>query len=255
MAAGGALWAAASLAAARLSVALYLLLIKYKAFFQDFFQVPTGPRMKWRTEIWPMQWRLAISGTVSYFAFSLTTPVMFHYHGAVIAGQMGMTRMIVDALLATAMAWVYTRVPRFGRLIAKKNYDELDRDWLRSSLVSLAVISAGGALLWVVIWYLNVLDLAFAERLLSPLPTGLFLLAALMLHISHCQTVYLRAHKQEPILVMSVTSSLATGLLVWWLGGRYGPLGAASGYLGVMVAVVVWETAIWRRCRDQWHRA
>ena len=42
-------------------------------------------------------------------------------------------------------------------------------------------------------------------------------------------------------------------VLVWWLGGRFGPAGAGAGYLGVMVVVVIWETAIWRRCRARWH--
>ena len=253
LAAGGELWSAATFAAAKLALALYLLLIRHREFFRDFVRAPAGPRMAWRTEIWPMQWRLALSGVVNYFVFSLATPVMFHYHGAVVAGQMGMTRVIIDALGAMAMAWVYTKTPRFGSLIAKRSWDELDRLWYRNSLVSLMVLALGIVLLWLAVWYLGVLEPEIAARLLPPLPTALFLAAAFLHQISVCQTAYLRAHKQEPILVMSVTSSLATGLLVWWLGGRFGPVGAGAGYLGVMVVAVIWETAIWQRCRARWH--
>ncbi len=253
IAGGGELWAAVAFAAGMLGPGLYLLLVKYKVFFRQLIRVPTGPGIDWYTEIWPMQWRLAASGVVNYFANSLAVPVIFHYHGAVAAGQMGMTRMVVNAILTMALAGVQTKVPRFGRLIAKQRYRELDRLWFRSSLVSLAAISAGAVSLWLAVWFLDALDLAFADRLLSPLPTGLFLLAAVLLQVSWCQTAYLRAHKQEPILVMGVTTSLATGLAVWWLGGRFGPLGAAAGTLAVMVVVVIWETAIWLRCRKLWH--
>ncbi len=253
LAAGGELWSAATFAAAKLVLALYLLLIRYRGFFRDFVTAPAGPRMAWRTEIWPMQWRLALSGAVSYFVFSLSTPVMFHYHGAVVAGRMGMTRAIVDALQAMATAWIYTKTPRFGGLIARKSWAELDRLWYRSSLVSLLVLALGATLLWLVVWYLNVLGLGFARRLLSPLPTALFLAAAFLHQISVCQTTYLRAHKREPILVLSTTTSVATGLLVWGLGARFGPAGAGAGYLGVMVVVVIWETVIWQRCRARWH--
>jgi hypothetical protein len=73
------------------------------------------------------------------------------------------------------------------------------------------------------------------------------------MQVSQCQTAYLRAHKQEPIWVLSVTSSLAIGLLVWFLGSRCGPVGAGAGYLAVMGVAVIWETIIWFRFRAQWH--
>ncbi len=89
--------------------------------------------------------------------------------------------------------------------------------------------------------------------MLEPLPTGLFLLAAVLLVISLCQTTYLRAHKREPIVVMALVCGLLNCFSVWLLGGRYGALGAAAGYLGVMCLIVVWGTFIWFRCRARWH--
>lgn len=255
MALGGGLWMAVASAGVRLSSNLYLLLIRYRHFFGPFFKPPAGPRMRWKTEIWPMQWRLALSGVVNYFAFSLFNPVMFQYHGAVVAGQMGMTWQAMSAVQAVALAWVYTKVPRFGILIARKNYVELDRFWLRTSLVSLAVVSGGAGVVWLVVYSLNALHLPLAQRLLAPLPTGLFLLAAVLMQVSQCQSAYLRAHKREPIMVMSVTSSLTIGLLVWLLGSRLGPTGAAIGYLAVVAGLIIpWETVIWFRCRAEWHK-
>src|SRR5207245_2385725 len=50
-----------------------------------------GPRLRWRVDVLPMQWRIALSWISGYFMFSLFTPVLFHYQGSLVAGQMGMT--------------------------------------------------------------------------------------------------------------------------------------------------------------------
>ena len=95
-----------------------------------------------------------------------------------------------------------------------------------------------------------------AQRLLPPLPTGLFLLAAVLMQVGQCLVAYLRAHKREVVVVVGVVSSLAIGLLVWSLGSRYGPTGAAAGYLAVVaVFIIPYETALWFRYRAEWHKA
>jgi hypothetical protein len=134
-------------------------------------------------------------------------------------------------------------------LIARRDYPALDGLWLRTTLTSLAVMGAGACAVWGLVYALNVLESPLAERVLEPGITGLLLLAAMLMQVSQCETAYMRAHKQEPIVVLSVASSLAIGLSVWLLGRRWGPTGAVSAYLGVMIALVVWETAIWRRFR------
>lgn len=255
LALGGGLWAAAASVGVRLLCNLYLILIQYRRFFAPFFKLPTSAVLNWRREIWPMQWRVAISGFVNYFAFSLFTPVMFQYYGSAVAGQMGMTWQIVSATQLLAQAWVLTKVPHFGMLVSKEEYVELDRYWLRVSLISMVVVCLGSGGLWMVIYSLNTWGVPLAGRILPLLPTSLFLLAGIFYQVSQCLTAYLFAHKKHPFVVMSVTASLLTGFLVWFLGGRWGPTGAAVGYLAIVAGIIVpWETAIWFRCRKEWHK-
>jgi len=55
---GGGLWVTVALAGVKLLCNLYLQLAKYRHFFKAFFLPLTGPSIDWKTEIWPMQWRL-----------------------------------------------------------------------------------------------------------------------------------------------------------------------------------------------------
>jgi Na+-driven multidrug efflux pump len=247
---GGGLWAAVAASAARLAWDLLLLLVRYRRFFADFLRPPAEAGFDWKTELWPMQWRLAVGGLFNYFAFSLFTPVLFHYYGPAVAGQMGMTWQLVMMLQAAALAWVQTRAPLFGRLVAKRDFRELDRVFFRLTWISLLVVVVGAAAIWFGVWGLNFAEFRFAKRVLDPLPTALFVLAIVVCHVPNCATFYLRAHKREMLLPLSVVSSLLIGGTVWWFGSLYGPLGMACAYLVVVSSVVLpWQTSIWRQCR------
>ena len=248
------LWMAIAGVGAGLIATLDLILIVYRKFFQPFFTFKPEQEIHWKEEIWPMQWRLALGGSMGYFMVSIYTPVMFHYHGPVVAGQMGMTWQLVAALGSLAMAWVATKVPRFGILVAQKNYSELDRFFFRTSGISMGVISLGAVLLWLLVYGLNYFEHPLAQRLLSPLPFGLFIVGTVLGQIAQCQSAYLRAHKKEPFLLYSFVYGLLNGIVVWFLGSRFGAIGASVGYLSVMTLVSVpLGSYIWITCRRKWH--
>jgi O-antigen/teichoic acid export membrane protein len=253
LALGGGLWASVVWAGVSLSRDVYLLLVRYGRFFEPFFRPPAGPQVHWRTEIWPMQWRLALGGVVNYLAFSLFNPVMFRYHGAAEAGRMGMTLSAVFGIQSVAVVWVQAKAPRFGALVALREFDVLDRLFYRVTVTALLLLSSGGCVLWWLIAWLYYFGHPLSGRLLAPLPAGLFLAGAAVHLVSACESVYLRAHKQEPTAVLSVVSSVAIGLLVWCFGGRFGPVGAASAYAGVYLLSLVCQTVIWHDCRASWH--
>lgn len=249
---GGGLWAAVAATTARLICDLYLLLIRYRRFFAPFWRPAGQQGISWKEEIWPLQWRLAIGGICSYFAFFLLTPVMISYHGAVVAGQMGMTWTVVTAIQAAANAWVQTRAPRFGMLIKARDYLQLDRVFRRVTLLAVAAMILAGGTFWLLLGGLNVLEYRVAGRLLEPLPTGVLLLAALVQLLAASLVYYVRAHKQEPFLAASVVSNCLVGLMIWRLGSWYGPLGAAVGLLAVSALFTLpAHGLIWTQCRRQ----
>lgn len=249
---GGGLWAAAVSTAVKLATDLYLLLVKYGLFFKPFLRPQSGAGIDWKSEIWPMQWKLGLAGLMNYFIFSLFNPVMFLYHGASVAGQMGMTLQIVSAAQMVALAWVSAKTPQFGMLVARKDYAGLDKFWLRITAVSMAVVVLGALSIGALVYAVHAMDLPLAQRLLPLWPTSLLLLAAVLMHISQCQTAYILAHKQAPFVIQALVSGGMTGLLVWLLGSRFGPTGASAGYLSVVgLFIIPYETMLWYQCRRE----
>lgn len=252
----GGLWTPAVSIVAGLFCSAAFLRQRYWQFLRPFFSPPIGPRISWRFEVWPMQWRIALSWLSGYFIFSLFTPVLFHYHGAVVAGQMGMTGSVVGALSGVSSVWLLTKAPRFGVLIANKEYGTLDQLFFRSAAASVVVTCCGAATIWGIIYLLYFLDHPLAMRVLPPLPAGLFLTATVLMQSSFPLAVYLRAHKKEPFLSVSVGGGVLIGLSTWQLGSRFGAIGMAAGYLAVVALFSLpVGTAIWYRCRTEWHKA
>lgn len=251
---GAGLWTAPLESFIGLAWAGMFLGVRYRRFLRAFRAPVEGPRVSWKAEMLPFQWRIALSWLSGYFVFSLFTPTLFKLHGPVAAGQMGMTWALVGALSNVSATWIYTKAPRFGMLVAKKEYAALDRLAWRSGAAAFGVACAGAALLEGIICSLNARHFHLAERLLPPLPTGLFLLATVLMQVSAPQSVYLRAHKREPFLGLSLCSGLLIGLSTVVFGRWYGATGMAAGYLAVVALVVLpVGTFIWHRHRATWH--
>lgn len=252
---GAGLWTPAVATGVRLVCDGYLFAVSYGRFFARFLRRPDGPTMSWRHEVWPLQWRVGLKGVFVYFHSQFINPVIFHYQGAAAAGQMGMTWHILTSLQNAAAAWVKTRVPRLGILVAARDYRELDRIFFRLSWLALVIMAISGSLFWVFDVALSAAWPGLAARLLPPGPTAWLTLVVVLGLIPDFQWTYIHAHKRSPYLLLSIASSLATGLLIWWLGSWYGATGAALAMLTVLVffSLPVW-TWVWWRCRAEWHR-
>lgn len=251
---GAELWVAPVSSAIALACAGIFLRYKYWNFLKALLlSRPTGMHIEWRKEILPMQWRLAVSTVSAYFIFSLFIPVLFKYHGPVIAGQFGMTWTLVNVIGAISTSWVAPKVPQFGVLIARREYKKLDDLFWRITkiIVSVSVLSAVG--IWLFIYLLYKLDYSLANRLLPPLPAGILLAAQVIITVSVPFSSYLRAHKKEPLLFLSVMAGILTGLSTLIMGKYYSATGIAIGYLAVNLIIIPCIILTWHRCRILWH--
>lgn len=252
---GLGLWAIPALSmVSAVSVLVYLLVIK-QHFFAPFRKKPVSCGISWKTEIFPMQWRLALQGAVNYFVFSLFTPVMFYYHGAAVAGQMGMTWQLVTAIQSIAVIWVMTKAPRYGILVARREFDTLDREWRKATIFSVLMMVLGVISTALVMYYLSGISWEPMKRVLSPLNFLLLAGGALFSLIVQCFSIYLRAHKKEVFTPVALITGLLMAIVVWQFGASYGALGATTSYLIIMGCVTIPMTFfVFKKSQLAWHK-
>lgn len=209
--------------------------------------------ISWWGEVWPMQWKIALSWVSGYFIFQLFNPVLFHYHGSVVAGQMGMTLSVSNALLAGCSTWMNARAPEFGKMIAKREWLELDRMFYQVLRQSAAVVFVGAVVGWGAISYLQA-HYSIGMRFVPAYHAGLLFAAVCVQIIISSFAVYLRAHKQEPFMYLSIAAAVVQGGSTWYFGMKYSTLGVTAGFFvtNLLFALPI-ATYIWIRCRKSWH--
>ncbi|MHB1022594.1 MAG: polysaccharide biosynthesis protein [Acidobacteriaceae bacterium] len=214
-----------------------------------------GPhKIKWGTEVWPFQWRIAVSWLCGYFIFQLFNPVLFAYWGPAAAGQMGMSLNISNALMSIAIAWINTKSAPFGTMVARKEYEKLDHVFFTSVSQALVVVVVGALAVWSAARYLSSRNMKFSHRLLDPLPFGILLITMILNIVVSSEALYLRAHKQEKFLLNSVVGAILVGSSTFVFGKRFGATGMVIGYLAVTTVVGVGYGAYtFLKYRRIWH--
>ena len=256
---GCGLWALVGSAAVRLAADAWLVLRRFREFFDAFRYVPNGQTISWRTEILPLQWRIAVQGILLWMASQMPLLVIFRYHEEGDATRLGMTWTILTALQSASLAWIETRRPAFGALIAEQQFDQLDQLFFRMTRLSLLGMILGCSCFCLTVWWMNTrsewLFDRLSDRMLPVFPTVLFCCAMILYQFALCTNLYVRAHKRDPFLAASVVSSCVIAGLQLWLGRYFGTTGVAAGYLiGIAAVQVPLWTLIWWTTRREWHK-
>lgn len=210
-------------------------------------------KIRWHLEVWPFQWRIAVSWLSGYFLFWIFNPVLFAFRGPVEAGKMGMSLSLANAIQAIAVSWVSTKSAPFGTLIARKEYQRLDQTFFQALRQSFAVCLAGALVAWLGCVYLNLQHFSFAQRLLAPLPLAMLLLYMIVNVVTSAEAYYLRAHKQEVFFVNSLVGAVAVTICTFIFGRRYGATGIVVSTCLLNWAGLVWATYKFRKYRRLWH--
>ena len=191
----------------------------------------------WAREVWPFQWRTAVSWTCSYFTLQVFIPILFALRGPVEAGQMGMSLSITGYMAGLVLPWITTKATPFGRLIAARQFQGLDRLFLRTlgqaltAFAMIALVAACGAEM------LSVVAPRLATRMVSPQLFVVLVLAAGANCVVQSLGTLLRSFKREPFLVQSIAVATLTLLLAALTAPRWGNTGVTLGYLAVSAGI------------------
>lgn len=215
-----------------------------------------APLISWRYEIWPLQWKMAVSWISGYFIFSLFTPVLFYYQGPVEAGRMGMTFAAANAILGIGLTWAATRAPEMAKLVAVRKWAELDALFLRTAWQATLVAAAGAACGFAIIRYLQLRGISLGNRFLPARLVAAFFAAIVLTVIIGVIGTYLRSHKDEPLMVVAAIGAVIQGAATLYTGMRYSGEGVCYSFLLISITYQL-PAAAWvciryrRRQREQ----
>ena len=209
-------------------------------------------------EIFPFQWKIALSWISGYFIFQLFNPVLFATDGAVVAGQMGMTLTAISAVQAFSMSWINTKIPLFSQLIAIKDFSQLDNIFKKTLRQMTSVCLVVLLLFFIVIFFLNITHFKIggnilAERFLPYLPMFLVALPMYIQLFVFSWATYLRCHKEEPFLIISVVTGISCMISTLILGRLLGLYGITVGYCVIQIITVPWAYYIFVKKKNEWH--
>lgn len=175
----------------------------------------------WRREIFPFQWRIAVSWISGFFIFQLFTPIIFKHYGAIESGKIGLAITVFNSVTTVSIAWVSAKIPTLAQLLAQGHVGQASLRFKQLARVSMAF-----AVLAATIVTLAGSSLAeLSPRIDSRLPSANVMIALALASIANCFVIacalFMRAHKEEPMLSQSVVMALCT-LVAVYLSTPYG---------------------------------
>lgn len=256
---GASLWTGGIAGSAVLFFGAAFLALRYQNFIRTLVLTkPSGPTFVWRTDLLPMQWRIAVTWISGFLIYSILVPVTFHFQGSVAAGQLGMSWSLVS-VLSVAGAYLSPKVPGFAMLIAAKKYRELDTAFFRSTIIYSGIAVMIAALLLATVWLLNIVQYPLAERLaLRLLPVGtmaLLIVAQLLMTLSVPFSYYMFAHKKNPIALLTVVNTVLTATSTVMFAKFASVAAMVTGFALIQCAMIPAIFFIWSSSRRTWHAA
>jgi hypothetical protein len=206
------------------------------------------------TEIFPYQWRIAISWISGYFIFQLFNPVLFATEGPIVAGQMGMTIAVITGVASISMSWITTKIPLLSTFIAKKDYKNLDDTFQKIFINSIGINVFFMTVVIILVQVARYYDMAIGNRFLSFVPLVFMCTASLANQAIFALATYLRCHKKEPMLALSIAMGILVCTSTMVFGEKFGVYGITTGYVALTLFVGLLGTIfIFVIKRKEWH--
>ena len=239
----------------------FVLILKgdLKEILINVYKTPVNEKVDYFKEIFPYQWRMAISAFSGFFIFNFMTPIVFKYQGAIISGQLGMTITAVAAVQSLAMTWQNTKIPLYSQLIARREYSTLDNIFNKTTRQMFLICIVLMICSYLLLASCDYFEIGFngkylSDRFLLGWPMFFMMVAYSVTSLTFAWATYLRCHKKEPYMWMSLFSGLICLLCIWITAKYYTIFAITLTYLIVRVIVIPWSYSIFANKKRIWHK-
>lgn len=238
---GGGIWAAAMMPLMLLLCQMLVLSGLFPSYCSGVFAASYLPFRVWKEQVWPFQWRSAMSWLSGYGQLFIHVPVVYHFCGAADAGRVGATITLVNTVSVVALAIPTSQTPQLIHLATTGQRAAMARLYRKVSLQSVILYVAGGALLAGLGWCLQATP--WHDRLL-PFDQLLILLFGVGFYHAACVLgVYVRVHLQDPMAKVVLLVAFVTTVLSALGSQQFGTTGVVWAMLLVNL-LVHWPLAL-----------
>lgn len=221
---------------------------RYKYMLKQCFMLSNNITHDWKQDILPLLGKYAVSWISGYFILFAFTPIAFHYYGVVEAGKIGFSIAICTAIFSISNIWMTVIIPKINMYVAHKDYNTLDPIFTKHLILAGISYILGIGTLFIIVLFLKDI-LPFANRLVSPFSLSIITLGWLFQIIINGYAMYMRAHKEEPLMLLSFVTGayivITTLLIAMYLPFEYFFLGFLSSYIWG----IPWVLIIFRKYR------
>jgi hypothetical protein len=253
IAAGRGLYACALVNLGWIAVCMVFFARRRRILFSLLRHTAGEDQVSWRDEIWPFQWKIAVSWFCSYCTMQMFTPILFVFRSPQEAGRMGLSLSIAGYLPILALCWITPKAAPFGQLVKRGLLAELDAIFFKTLKQATALMLLLVAVCFVAVLGVQTVSPKMAQRMVAPSIFALLLCAAFSSFLVQSMAVYLRSFKREPYLVQSMVVAGLTVAGILLTVSRWGSLAVAVLYCAVSGAVgLPWAAVIFHAQRKVW---
>lgn len=230
---------------------------KFKKFLSQLLVLAKTYTYPWRQEVMPLFIRYALSFSSGYFIFQIYTPLMHYFHGPILSGKVGMSLALIMAIFNIANIWLYTITPQINMLVSTKNWSTLDGVFVKRLLFALGTYIIIGIGVVLFIWLFGRVWIVpkVVGRFLPVIPMGILYICYFIQLFVNAWALYLRGHKQEPYMVLSIISAAWIACTTFIIGKFLPANFFFCGFLSMQVLGSPIAYLIFRRCKNIWHNA
>lgn len=225
--------------------------VRWKNLLKDLIGFDIVKKISWKEEIMPFQWRIALGWICGYFIFNFFAPVLFQYQGPIIAGQMGMTLIIMNSIGNVSSSWINIKTSVLGGMVSKRNWKSLDSIWLKSTIQSLLLVVLA-SVFFVLCFLLFEKEYKIFQRFLDIKCIIVLCVAFCLNQLIYCQNLYMRSFKKEPFLLVFIANAILTGSSIFLSAKYYTVLEVCCSFAVFICLSLICTSIIFSRKRKAW---
>ena len=189
-------------------------------FLRSKFPVKSGPHHglienKYCTELKELKRGMSLSYLAGYMSYNAIIPIVFAMLSGKVAGQLGFSLALFSSITLLSSSFVSAKNHSFAMKISNSDFVGLNslfrKQILLTSLLSIFILIS----IFGFIFLMSLIGFSLKERLLSLDLCLLIGLSAVVSSIIYAEALYVRAHKVEPFVKMSITVGFISVVLIF----------------------------------------